>query len=70
VTKTIPIVIAWGPDAVRRGIVSDLARPAGNITGLTDMGAELYGKRLELLKEVVPKLERVAFLWSLIPAAD
>ena len=71
-TKTIPIVMAWGPDAVRRGIVSDLARPAENITGLTDMGAELYGKRLELLKEVVPELARVAFLWSPspIPAAD
>jgi putative ABC transport system substrate-binding protein len=63
-TKTIPIVMGWGPDAVRRGIVSDLARPAGNITGLTDTGAELYGKRLELLKEVVPKLARVAFLWT------
>jgi len=71
-TKTIPIVMGWGPDAVRRGIVSDLARPAENITGLTDMGAELYGKRLELLKEVVPKLARVAFLWSPspIPVAD
>ena len=70
VTKTIPIVMGWGPDAVRRGIVSDLARPAGNITGLTDMGAEPYGKRFELLKEVVPKLTRVAFLWSPTPAAD
>jgi len=42
-TKTIPIVMAWGPDAVRRGIVSDLARPAENITGLTDMGADCMG---------------------------
>ena len=61
-TKTIPIVMAFGPDAVRLGIVSDLARPGGNITGLTNMGAQLYGKRLELLKETVPKLARVAFL--------
>jgi putative ABC transport system substrate-binding protein len=63
-TKTIPVVMALGADAVRRGIVADLARPGGNITGLTDMGAEMYGKRLELLKETVPKLSRVAFLWS------
>ena len=56
--------MAFGDDAVRLGIVADLARPGGNITGLTDIGAELYGKRLELLKETVPKLSRVAFLWS------
>jgi ABC-type uncharacterized transport system substrate-binding protein len=53
-TKTIPVVMAFGDDAVRRGIVADLARPGGNITGLTNMGAELYGKRLELLKETLP----------------
>ena len=63
-TKTIPVVMALGADAVRRGIVADLARPGGNITGLTNMGAEIFGKRLELLKETVPKLARVAFLWS------
>ena len=63
-TKTIPVVMAFGADAVRRGIVADLARPGGNITGMTYIGAELYGKRLELLKETVPKLARVAFLWS------
>jgi putative tryptophan/tyrosine transport system substrate-binding protein len=62
--KTIPVVMAFGADAVRRGIVADLARPGGNITGLTDIGTELVGKRLELLKEVVPKLSRVGFLWS------
>ena len=56
--------MAFGADAVKRGIVADLARPGGNITGLTYMGAEIYGKRLELLKETVPKLARVAFLWS------
>ena len=63
-TKTIPVVMAFGADAVKRGIVADLARPGGNITGLTNMGADIYGKRLELLKETVPKLSRVAFLWS------
>ncbi len=56
--------MAFGGDAVRRGLVADLARPGGNITGMTSIGAELYGKRLELLKETVPKLARVAFLWS------
>ncbi len=71
-TKTIPVVMAFSADAVRRGIVADLAHPGGNITGLTGMGAEMYGKRLELLKETVPKLARVAFLWSptMLTAAD
>ena len=62
--KTIPVVMAYGADAVKHGIVADLAHPGGNITGMTNMGAELFGKRLELLKETVPKLARVAFLWS------
>jgi putative ABC transport system substrate-binding protein len=62
--KTVPVVMAFGGDALRRGIVADLARPGGNITGLTSIGTELEGKRLELLKEIVPKLSRVAFLWS------
>jgi putative tryptophan/tyrosine transport system substrate-binding protein len=63
-TKTIPIVMAFGADAVRRGVVADLAHPGGNVTGLTSIGDELFGKRLELLKEVIPKLSRVGFLWS------
>jgi len=63
-TKTVPIVMAFGADAVKLGIVADLAHPGGNITGLTFIGAEIFGKRLELLKETVPKLARVAFLWS------
>ena len=61
-TKTVPIVIAFAPDAVRHGFVQSLARPGGNITGQTNI--DLTGKRLELLKEVVPKLSRVGFLWS------
>jgi putative ABC transport system substrate-binding protein len=62
--KTIPVVMANSADAVRRGIVADLARPGGNITGLTSIDVDLNGKRLELLKEVVPKLSRVGVLWS------
>ena len=64
VIKKIPVVMAFGADAVKLGIVAELARPGGNITGLTDTGAEIFGKRLELLKETVRKLARVAFLWS------
>jgi putative tryptophan/tyrosine transport system substrate-binding protein len=63
-TKAIPVVMAFAADAVRLGIVADLAQPGGNITGLTDMDVDLYGKRLELLKETIPKLARVAVLWS------
>jgi putative ABC transport system substrate-binding protein len=63
-TKTIPIVMAFGADAVRMGVVADLARPGGNITGLTSISVEILGKRLELLKETVPKLARVAYLWT------
>jgi putative ABC transport system substrate-binding protein len=60
-TKTIPIVMAgYGSDPVRAGHVQSLARPGGNVTGLTNLNRELGGKRLELLKEAVPKLSRVA----------
>jgi putative tryptophan/tyrosine transport system substrate-binding protein len=61
-TKTIPIVMAQVPDPVGDGFVANLARPGGNITGLSALGPELSGKRLELLKETVPKLSRVAVL--------
>ena len=62
--KTIPVVMGFSADAVGLGIVASLARPGGNITGMTDVGAEIAGKRLELLKETVPKLSRVAYLWG------
>ena len=62
-TGTIPIVMASAGDPVPLGLVDTLARPGGNITGLTQMAPELAGKRLELLKETVPKLTRVGVLW-------
>jgi putative tryptophan/tyrosine transport system substrate-binding protein len=61
-TQTIPIVMAVSGDAVGTGLVQSLARPGGNITGLTRMTRDLDGKRLELLKEIVPSLSRVAIL--------
>jgi putative ABC transport system substrate-binding protein len=61
---TIPIVFAGASDPVGTGIVSSLARPGGNITGLSLMVPDLDGKRLELLKEAFPKVARVAFLWN------
>jgi putative ABC transport system substrate-binding protein len=63
-TRTIPIVVASTGDPVAEGLVESLARPGGNITGLSQMVPELGGKRLELLKEIVPKLSRVAVLWN------
>jgi putative tryptophan/tyrosine transport system substrate-binding protein len=64
-TKTIPIVmVGVGSDPVRAGFVESLARPGGNVTGLTALNTELGGKRLELLKEAVPKLSRVAVLYD------
>jgi putative ABC transport system substrate-binding protein len=59
-TATIPIVMTQDPDPVGNGFVASLARPGSNITGLSNLGPELSGKRLELLKEVVPRLTRVA----------
>jgi putative ABC transport system substrate-binding protein len=62
-TTTIPIVMSGG-DPVRAGIVANLARPGGNVTGLSDSTVDVSTKRLELLKEAVPKLSRVAILWN------
>jgi ABC-type uncharacterized transport system substrate-binding protein len=59
-TSTIPIVMASSDDPVASGFVASLARPGGNITGLSQLGPELSGKRLEILKEVLPKLSRLA----------
>jgi putative ABC transport system substrate-binding protein len=61
-TKTIPIVMVTGVDPVADGLVHSFAHPGGNITGLTTLSAQLSGKRLELLKEVVPRLSRVGVL--------
>ena len=61
-TKTIPIVMTQDTDPVGNGFIASLARPGGNITGLSNLVTELSGKRLELLKEIVPKLSRVAVL--------
>jgi putative tryptophan/tyrosine transport system substrate-binding protein len=63
-TKTIPIVMASAGDPVGAGLVASLARPGGNVTGFTILGPELEGKRLELLKQAVPELSRVAVLWN------
>jgi putative ABC transport system substrate-binding protein len=64
-TKTIPIVmIGAAPDPVKAGLVGSLARPGGNVTGLTSLSRDLGGKRLELLKEAVPKISRVAILYD------
>jgi putative tryptophan/tyrosine transport system substrate-binding protein len=63
-TRTIPIVFLSVSDPVAVGLVDSLARPGGNITGVTNVSAVLAGKRLELLKETVPKLSRVAVLWD------
>src|SRR5262249_15962928 len=66
-TVTIPIVMGFDSDPVGNGFVASLARPGGNITGLATFAPELSGKQLELLKEIVPKLSRVAVLGTSNP---
>ena len=63
-TQTIPIVMAVSTDPVGTGFVASLARPGGNVTGLTNIAPELSGKRVELLREALPAVSRVAFLWN------
>jgi putative ABC transport system substrate-binding protein len=63
-TSTIPIVVGGAGDLVGTGLVASLARPGGNVTGSTDIAPDLSGKRLELLKEAIPKARRVAVLWQ------
>jgi ABC-type uncharacterized transport system substrate-binding protein len=63
-TKTVPVVFFSTSDPVGTGVVTSLAHPGGNITGITALASDLWPKRLELLKEIVPKLSRVAMLWN------
>ncbi len=63
-TQTIPIVMAFSSDPAGAGFVASLARPGGNVTGLSTLSPEIAGKRLQLLREVVPGLSRVALLWN------
>jgi putative tryptophan/tyrosine transport system substrate-binding protein len=63
-TSTIPVVIALAGDPVGSGLVATLARPGGNITGLSTMATDLTAKRLQLLKEAIPRVARVAVLWN------
>jgi putative ABC transport system substrate-binding protein len=62
-TNTIPIVVGSAGDLVGSGLVASLARPGGNVTGSTAVDADLSGKRVELLREAMPKTSRVAVLW-------
>jgi ABC-type uncharacterized transport system substrate-binding protein len=63
-TSTIPIILTAGGDPVRAGLVAGLARPGGNITGMSEPGPDLAPKLVQLLKEAVPRLTRVAVLWN------
>ena len=69
-TGTIPIVMAFDSDPVGNGFVASLARPGGNVTGLSALSPEISGKQLELLKEIVPKLSRVAVFWAAVTSGD
>src|SRR5262245_24349090 len=63
-TRTVPLVMVAVGDPVATGLVASLARPGGNITGLTSISVEMEGKRLDLLREVVPKVSHIAMLWN------
>ena len=64
VTRTIPIVLTTGADPVKSGLAESLARPGGNVTGLSVIEEDLSGKRVEILKETFPKMTRMAYLWN------
>jgi putative ABC transport system substrate-binding protein len=61
-TRTIPIVLVAAPDPVRQGLVASLARPGGNVTGVSSLALELVGKQLEILKEIAPGVSPLALL--------
>src|SRR5262249_21451684 len=63
-TSSIPVVFIQVPDPVQLGIVASLARPGGNVTGFSSIASDLTGKRLALVKEVLPNAQRVALLWN------
>src|SRR5438034_6744446 len=63
-TSTIPIVMTAAGDPLGSGLIANLARPGGNVTGLSLMVPDIAGKRLELLKEILPRLVRVAVIWN------
>jgi len=63
-TSTIPIVMVTGSDPVKLGVVASFSRPGGNVAGVTFLSAELHGKRLEILKEVVPRIRRVGVVFN------
>jgi putative tryptophan/tyrosine transport system substrate-binding protein len=63
-TATIPIIIGGAGDAVATGLIASLARPGGNVTGMSDDAGKLSAKRMEILKETVPKAKRIAILWN------
>lgn len=65
-TKSIPVVMTFSSEPVASGLVNSLARPGGNVTGLSTMQTELDAKRLEMLKEVLPKVSHVAVLWTTV----
>ena len=70
-TATIPIVMgALDDDPVRRGLIASFARPGGNVTGITSLAEQVAGKRLQLLKEVVPRASRVAIVWPPFPGGS
>jgi putative ABC transport system substrate-binding protein len=63
-SDTIPIVMTLAADPIRSGFIQSLARPGGNVTGMSALASDMAGKRLELLKEAVPRAQRVAVLWN------